>query len=227
MITKNNFIVQVENYERHKEVLEAGPYIRQMDLALSCSLLVNLTPREMMTNRVTWAMLKQWDMSPEELFRRAGDDSREQLPPIVEPMSDVIKGFLMEEFLESAKDNMEQALDNAEKDYQKLFGDQADTVPEIYVISNELRIQGSAVIFYTDVLEHFASEKNSDLILLPSSIHEWLVLTEASAGEIRELEAMIRDANRQVVLPEEILSDHVYKYILKTREFKIVDSETV
>ena len=213
MITKNNFIVQVENYERHKEVLEEGPYIRQMDLALSCSLLVNLTPREMMTNRVTWNMLKQWDMSPEEL-----------LSPIVEPMSDVIKGFLMEEFLESAKDNMEQALDNAEKNYQKLFGDQADAVPEIYVISNELRIQGAAVIFYTDVLEHFAAEKNSDLILLPSSIHEWLVLTEASAGEIRELEAMIRDANRQVVLPEEILSDHVYKYILKTREFKIVDS---
>ena len=227
MITKNNFIVQVENYERHKEVLEEGPYIRQMDLALSCSLLVNLTPREMMTNRVTWDMLQQWDMSPEELFRRAGDDSREQLSPIVEPMSDVIKGFLMEEFLESAKDNMEQALDNAEKNYQKLFGGQADAVPEIYVISNELRIQGAAVIFYTDVLEHFAAEKNSDLILLPSSIHEWLVLTEASAGEIRELEAMIRDANRQVVLPEEILSDHVYKYILKTREFKIVDSQTV
>ncbi len=139
----------------------------------------------------------------------------------------MIKGFLMEEFLESAKDNMEQALDNAEKNYQKLFGDQADAVPEIYVISNELRIQGAAVIFYTDVLEHFAAEKNSDLILLPSSIHEWLVLTEASAGEIRELEAMIRDANRQVVLPEEILSDHVYKYILKTREFKIVDSGAV
>ena len=221
MITKNIFIVQVENYERHKEVLEKGPYIRQMDLALSCSQLVSLTPREMMTNRVTWDMLKQWDMSPE------GDDSREQLSPIVEPMSDVIKGFLMEEFLESTKENMEQALDNAEKEYQKLFGGQADAVPEIYVISNELRIQGAAVIFYTDVLERFAAEKDSDLILLPSSVHEWLVLTEASAGEIRGLEVMVRDANRQVVLPEEILSDHVYKYILKKRELKIVDSVAV
>lgn len=227
MITKNNFIVQVENYERHKEVLEKGPYIRQMDLALSCSQMVSLTPREMVTNRVTWDMLKQWDMSPEELFRRAGDDSREQLPPIVEPMSDVIKGFLMEEFLKSAKENMEQALDNAEKEYQKLFEGQADAVPEIYVISNELRIQGAAVIFYTDVLEHFAAKKNSDLILLPSSVHEWLVLMEASAGEIPGLEAMVRDANRQVVLPEEILSDHVYKYTLKEHEFKIVDSVAV
>lgn len=140
-------------------------------------------------------------------------------------MSDVIKGFLMEEFLEAAKENMEQALKNAETEYQKLFGGQADKLPEIYIISNELRVQGASVIFYTDVLEHFAAEKKSDLILLPSSIHEWLVLTEASAGEIPGLEAMVRDANARVVLPEEILSEHVYKYTMKTRKIEIVGFE--
>lgn len=226
MITKNNFIVQVENYERHKEVLEEGPYIRQMDLALSCSLLVNLTPREMMTNRVTWNMLKQWDMSPEELFRRAGDDSREQLSPIVEPMSDVIKGFLMEEFLESAKDNMEQALDNAEKNYQKLFGDQADAVPEIYVISRTSN-SGSGRYFLYGCSGAFCGGKKFGFNFT-SKQHPRMARVDRSFGRRdRELEAMIRDANRQVVLPEEILSDHVYKYILKTREFKIVDSGAV
>lgn len=225
MITRNLFIVQVENYERHRDALEKGPYIRQMDLALSCRQLIRMTPREMRTKRVTWDMLRQWDISPEELFRQAGENSRRQLPPMVEIMSDVIKGFLMEEFLEAAKENMEQALKNAETEYQKLFGGQADKLPEIYIISNELRVQGASVIFYTDVLEHFAEEKKSDLILLPSSIHEWLVLTEASAGEIPGLEAMVRDANAKVVLPEEILSEHVYKYTMKTRKIEIVGFE--
>ncbi|WP_418748226.1 DUF5688 family protein [Frisingicoccus sp.] len=225
MITRNLFIVQVENYERHRDALEKGPYIRQMDLALSCRQLIRMTPREMRTKRVTWDMLRQWDISPEELFRQAGENSRRQLPPMVEIMSDVIKGFLMEEFLEAAKENMEQALKNAETEYQKLFGGQADKLPEIYIISNELRVQGASVIFYTDVLEHFAAEKKSDLILLPSSIHEWLVLTEASAGEIPGLEAMVRDANAKVVLPEEILSEHVYKYTMKTRKIEIVGFE--
>lgn len=205
--------------------MEKGPYIRQMDLALSCRQLIRMTPREMRTKRVTWDMLRQWDISPEELFRQAGENSRRQLPPMVEIMSDVIKGFLMEEFLEAAKENMEQALKNAETEYQKLFGGQADKLPEIYIISNELRVQGASVIFYTDVLEHFAAEKKSDLILLPSSIHEWLVLTEASAGEIPGLEAMVRDANAKVVLPEEILSEHVYKYTMKTRKIEIVGFE--
>ena len=225
MITRNLFIVQVENYERHRDALEKGPYIRQMDLALSCRQLIRMTPREMRTKRVTWDMLRQWDISPEELFRQAGENSRRQLPPMVEIMSDVIKGFLMEEFLEAAKENMEQALKNAETEYQILFGGQADTLPEIYIISNEFRVQGASVIFYTDVLEHFAAEKKSDLILLPSSIHEWLVLTEASAGEIPGLEAMVRDANAKVVLPEEILSEHVYKYTMKTRKIEIVGFE--
>ena len=215
----------MENYERHRDALEKGPYIRQMDLALSCRQLIRMTPREMRTKRVTWDMLRQWDISPEELFRQAGENSRRQLPPMVEIMSDVIKGFLMEEFLEAAKENMEQALKNAETEYQKLFGGQADKLPEIYIISNELRVQGASVIFYTDVLEHFAAEKKSDLILLPSSIHEWLVLTEASAGEIPGLEAMVRDANAKVVLPEEILSEHVYKYTMKTRKIEIVGFE--
>ena len=225
MITKNLFIVQAENYERHKDVLEKGPYIRQMDLALSCRQLIHMTPREMRTKRVTWDMLRQWDISPEELFRQAGENSRKQLPPMVETMSDVIKGFLMEEFLEAAKENMEQALKNARAEYQKLFGGRNGNLPEIYIVSNELRVQGASVIFYSDVLEQFAAEKNSDLILLPSIIHEWLVLTEASAGEIPGLEAMVRDANTQVVLPEEILSEHVYKYTMKTRKIEIVGSE--
>lgn len=225
MITKKLFIVQAENYERHKDALEKGPYIRQMDLALSCRQLIHMTPREMRTKRVTWDMLRQWDISPEELFRQAGENSRKQLPPMVETMSDVIKGFLMEEFLEAAKENMEQALKNARAEYQKLFGGRNGNLPEIYIVSNELRVQGASVIFYSDVLERFAAEKNSDLILLPSSIHEWLVLTEASAGEIPGLEAMVRDANTQVVLPEEILSQHVYKYTMKTRKIEIVGSE--
>lgn len=195
-----------------------------MDLAVSCSQLIHMTPRKMTTHRVTWDMLKQWDMSPEEMFRQAGENSRKELPSVVEPMSDVIKGFIMEEFLETAKVDMDKALENAEREYQKLFSGHVADMPEIYIISNELRIQGASVVFYTDVLEKFAAEKNSDLVLLPSSIHEWLVLTEASAGEIRVLEAMVRDANRQVVLPEEILSEHVYKYTRKSQILEIVGS---
>lgn len=219
----SRFIVQVENYELHKEKIEQGPYIRHMDLAVSCSRLIHMTPREIISNRVTWDMLSVWDMSPEELFRQAGTYSRRELKAVIEPMSDVIKGFLLEEFLENARENLDQALAKAEMEYVRLFGIDVKDMPEIYVLSNELRIQGASVIFYDDILYHFSREKACNLILLPSSIHEWLILLEPEAGEIKELQMMVRDANRLVVQPGEILSDQVYRYSVRERKLEILE----
>ena len=115
-------IIQVENYKRHKDILEQGPYIRKMDLAVNCRVLISITPREMRTARVTWDMLEQWDISPEELFRRAGEASRKQLPPIVEPMSDVIRGFLTDEFIEVSGEDEDTAVKKAEGDIKSFLG---------------------------------------------------------------------------------------------------------
>ena len=220
-----NFIVQVENYELHKDRIEKGPYIRQMDLAITCSQLLHMTQREMLTNRVTWEMLSLWDMSPEELFRQASENSKRTLTPTIEPMSDVIKSFLMEEFLENAREDLEGALEKAEQEYEKLFGVSNRDMPEIYVLSNELRIQGASVIFYDDVLYYFAKEKKCNLILLPSCVHEWLILLEPEAGKLEDLKAMVRDANLHVVQPEEILSNSIYRYLVTERKIEIIDGD--
>lgn len=211
-------IIQVENYKRHKELLEKGPYIKKMDLAVSCRILISITPREMRTARITWDMLEMWDLSPEELFRRAGETSRKQLPAIIEPMSDVIRGFLIEEFLEKFGEDEDSAMKRAEDEYKKLFGSESANMPEIYVLSNELRVHGAAVVFYTDVLRSFAEETGSDLILLPSSVHEWLILLDSPAYDDRNLEAMVREANTQVVMEDEVLSGHIYRYSRERNE---------
>ncbi|MDD6232216.1 MAG: DUF5688 family protein [Frisingicoccus sp.] len=217
-----SFIIQAENYELHREEIERGPYIRHLDLALTCSQLIHMTPRELVTKRVNWDMLKDWDMSPDELMRQAAIDSKKTLAPTIEPMSEVIKGFLVEEFLEKTCGDVERALEKAESEYRKMFALDAGDIPEIYVISNELRIQGAAVVFYTDILEKFAQEQGSNLILLPSSIHEWLVLLESEAGGRKEMEAMVREANMCVVRDDEVLSNHVYRYRMDIKELEIL-----
>lgn len=116
----------------------------------------------------------------------------------------------MEEFLEAAKENMEQALKNAETEYQKLFGGQADKLPEIYIISNELRVQGASVIFYTDVLEHFAGGKKIGLDL---TAEQYSRVACADGGFGRRNPGAggeVRDANAKVVLPEGDFVEHVY-----------------
>lgn len=219
---KARFIILVSNYEKHKEELEKGPYIKQMDLAISCSEIIRLEEHELFTRPVTWDLLQLWDMSPEALFKQAGEDSRKYLPPTIEPMSDVIKGYMVEEFLENAKVDLEKALERAEEEYVKLFGVPESQIPEIYVASNEIRVHGASAIFYDDILKEFAEKKECDLILLPSSIHEWLIIPEPEAVALEELESMVWDANRLVVHEEEVLSDHVYRYSRKKGKIEML-----
>ena len=57
--------------------------------------------------------------------------------------------------------------------------------------------------------------------MLPSSIHEWLILADTEAGELKDLESTVRDANRLVVREHEILSNNVYRYSLKNDKIEM------
>ena len=65
-----------------------------------------------------------------------------------------------------------------------------------------------------------AQELGSDLYILPSSIHEILLLP-VSAGKPEELAEIVKEVNRTQVQPEERLSDSVYLYDRKSGEIRI------
>lgn len=54
--------------------------------------------------------------------------------------------------------------------------------------------------------------------MVPSSIHETLIVPKDVGRELEELEQMLQDANQSQVLPEERLSDHVYEYDAEEHE---------
>ena len=63
------------------------------------------------------------------------------------------------------------------------------TMP-LYVLTNEIRLNGASVLFYTDCLKRFASDIGRDFFVLPSSIHEVLllpVMDEMSAWDLRQI----------------------------------------
>ena len=54
--------------------------------------------------------------------------------------------------------------------------------------------------------------------MLPSSIHETLIIPKDAGMEFKELEQMVQEVNQTQVAPEERLSDHVYEYDAKEHE---------
>ena len=80
----------------------------------------------------------------------------------------------------------------------------------LYIVSNERRTQGAAAIYNMELFKSFADLIDSDLVIIPSSIHELIVVKYDSGISIDGLNNMVKETNEIQVLPEEQLSDHVY-----------------
>ena len=89
--------------------------------------------------------------------------------------------------------------------------DMQQEVP-MYVLSNKSRINGASCILYKDILKDFAMVVDKDLYVLPSSIHEVILLPSDGTQESEQLKEMVREINQSQVEKEEVLSDSVYYY---------------
>ncbi|MBR4759236.1 MAG: hypothetical protein IK078_03695, partial [Lachnospiraceae bacterium] len=80
----------------------------------------------------------------------------------------------------------------------------------MYVMSNRVRQNGAATMAYPDALADFAEKVGKSLYIIPSSIHEVLLIPEA--GHMGGLNSMVQEVNRSELNPKEVLADHVYYY---------------
>lgn len=95
----------------------------------------------------------------------------------------------------------------------------------MYVLTNSTGSLGAAALFYPDVKEKAAEILGGDYYILPSSVHE-VILVPASAGiNEKELCDMVKQANRTVVDERDILSDDVYHYSRDERRLDKVSAE--
>ena len=83
---------------------------------------------------------------------------------------------------------------------------------DMFVISNTSKIFGASCVLYPGVLEKFAAEKDADIFVLPSSIHEMILVPEKEDQDYSTLPNIVKETNRTEVDPEEVLSDSVYYY---------------
>ena len=95
----------------------------------------------------------------------------------------------------------------------------------MWAISNFDDRYGAATILYSDEIQRFANELEDDLVLVPSSTHEWFAYRKSDIEINESYEDIIRETNETLVPKEQVLSDHLYIYerssgTLKTFEQK-------
>ena len=63
-----------------------------------------------------------------------------------------------------------------------------------------------------EVLRRVADQLKDDFYVIPSSIHECMVLPAGSHLKTESISRIVRRINRTKVAPEEVLADSVYRY---------------
>ena len=116
-----------------------------------------------------------------------------------------MRDLLIEKSGSTYNDEVSEQIDNAIEIMEK------NSDYDIYVLTNSIRLNGAHYITDEDYLVDFANSVNSDLYILPSSIHELLIIPMSCGLKKEELIKMVRDINSTELSQGEVLSDNIYE----------------
>ncbi len=140
---------------------------------------------------ITNEMVKQWEIDEESLFQLAMDNSLNLQGAVFQPLRNLIDEML--------KDiHMDISLEEDDSGFP------------MYVLTNENKRNGAVCMLYGGMLSDFAEDLGSDLLVIPSSVHEVILVPAGSGIKREELDHIIQDINRTELFPADVLSDHAY-----------------
>ena len=187
---KGRIVYRLVNYGMNSQMLGHMPHRRYIDLAVTyCVLFPDDGTGMEKTVQVTDSLMGQWGAGCDEIEERA----RENTPRLLEWQMDSIEGLL----------GQSMDMDMPESFHMGV---------SMYVLTNRKKIGGASCILYPGLLEKIAGKWGTDIVIIPSSIHELILLPAGGDIHADALAGMIREINGSVLAPAEVLSDHAYLY---------------
>ena len=206
-IIKNKLTFIICRADENKEALKDCVTRIKGDFALIPKILVSNIMGEQAqgTIKVTNQISEMWGKSNDEIIDQAISNASLKHPAKFSNMVDVLA-----EMMEMSKEELAEMMGN-------------EPMP-MHVLTNESNLNGAATLFYPDLLNDIRKQLRAELIIIPSSIHETIILPYNDTMSERDISSMIQEVNATQVRPEEVLSDRAYMYQSATRE--IVPMET-
>lgn len=188
--------IRLVRMEGNGEYLKDRPYKKVLDMAMIFVVLLNEKEGEIAAN-VSWSQMEVWGIEAEELYRTAEVNLRKEEFTITD-----MKSLFLAELAEELREG----------------GD-------IYIFSTKNRIHGAKAMLRADILKTFAEEKGCNIFILPSSVHEVLLICDEKEVCVAELKKIVNSANRNsdLIEAEEVLSDSVYYYDRRTGKVSIAE----
>lgn len=192
------------NAEKNQELLKNIPYVPFMDLAIVFYILIDQNQEGNATALVRNGMMQVWgNPGVEYVYELAKMNTQKIFKGHVASMMEVMSGIIAEN--DCVAPDLVDAFFSMDV-YEDSF------IP-MFVATNKCKLNGASVILYDGLLAKFAEKVGGDFYILPSSIHETILLPVTGDMDVDYLIDMVRSVNAAEVSPEEVLSDNVYKYL--------------
>ena len=200
---RDNVIVNVVNKDMNEELLKETPHLEFQDLAIVFRYLAKQASDGIGTILLKNNLLGDTDLN--SLYDIALANTKRLFGINIRTMREVMADMFRNE--------------GCPDEIIELMAPE-DTLP-MYVITNNISINGATIILMNDVWSELANRLDSDLYLLPSSIHELLAIPTTFASKPQELKEMVENVNVEQVAIEERLSDNVYIYKRATNQIEL------
>lgn len=197
---QKQILYKLVNQKANQELLKDVPHIPYLDLAIVFYVLLDCRDDgSMATMMIRNGHLEFWKKDVRTLLSDAHQNTRNIFPAKLIPMSEIVSDIPLDEEEHTISD-----LD-------------AKLQPELFILTNPVKQQGAVCVLYDGILNKIWDFLQEDYFIIPSSIHESIIL-RASGASVNSLNEMIREVNEAAVLPEERLSDHAYFYSRKHQQ---------
>lgn len=194
---KDKVAFKLINSEKNTKFLKSVPSIDVLDLSIVFYILLESEGTGAASIQINNQHIEMWGIRKEELYQTALQNANKLLPAEFFTMR-----YAIEKMLQVEPNERENLL-------QEEGVNQEDIM---FVLTNSLRNYGAACLIYPHVTETIGRLLKEDYYILPSSVHEVIIVPKSKALDEEEMSHMVAEINESQVSPEEVLSDHGYFY---------------
>ena len=200
---KDRITCRLINAEQNAEYLADKPHTMVDDLAVTYHIAIGKEESGTMSAPITNRLMEGYGVDVEQLHQIALDNMDTLTPATFKSMTETMVDMMLPDMMRNGM---------TEEQAREAIAGMIPPTPDemMYVLSNEDKLNGAAVLLNDKVMDDITEKLGQDYFILPSSVHEVLIVPKNDQMDLKTLESMVQDVNATQVAPEERLSDHVY-----------------
>ena len=182
-------VYKVVSYSSNLKMLEGLPYRRILDLAIIYFYVGFMGDATIAGTIVNKEHMEMWETDEDTLYKCARENTPLIMPEKLTSMQEALNGIIP---------------------FEHGIGEKCLDI--MYVLTNHQSINGATCMLYPKVLADFACGIEEDLYIIPSSIHELIIMPKSIVDDVTQMRDLVHFVNATELMPEEVLSESVYYY---------------